>query len=930
MVTRQLVHHLKTAEFCLVQETKLNPLDKTCPSPLGGVVYHNNFPNPNKRSNAGTLIIVNNKVARSSVIEHTILIPGYLQMLDVTPKDPSYPPYRILNFYGQQTMEDRLTQVGCIESLTPVRFTFLGGDFNFKDRPNQTTGRYKELPTRFLSAWNRALDKHRLSLVPSDLHSFRVNARHTSQLDRFYSSYLESDHAFFSPLVSTPAAEEFKTLDAVDHRPMLLQFIPVNCKRRTGPFPRWLPKTAAFKSHFSELWHYVVSSPGLTTCPFKRWALFKETGVAAAGFALKTLNPTSPTANQKVAIAASALKELYSGAPRPSQLAKLARLDPDLPGLTAQDGRDPIPRLEAHLNALYAEFAEEPPDDPPHSFFHAEPNFLKEAKLFLPSKRNHLKGLVGKNGKITTDPLRMSHILKETWGKTWANRPIRAKAEPFLRAYTRRFPVPNLPMPTVENIQETIRQSGDSAAGIDGIPFSLYRELTSVASPLLHDVLAALCSGTAPPEGFNLSLGVFIPKVLDNSPENTRPIAMTNTDNRLLAKAVASYILPFLAETLSISQSAIIPGRDITDNIQAVTSAFYASLSRKSQMAVLLTDFTKAFDSLHHSYLFKVLKKLEFPHFFVNLVKGLLTEVGIIPTCCPNREVVIPVGQGVKQGCPLSPALFIIAIDPLLFFLEKVGITSKGFFDDVAVLSDRPGDIERALRLFQDFGAVSGLALNPRKTVLLTSLRPCRWITEWREEIKNMLPEATPDSLPLVEKATYLGALIGRRVTAEEIFAKALDKARARLHLYHPHREKLSVPKRVVVVNAFILPILATSGGFSSSLTQPSKPSMAPSLNLWSRPLSSKRASSNDPPGEWASKPPFTTSSCATWPSSFRGMPSQGRRPRIALTHSTPAPSVLPPRIKRSLSTRCTTTKHFHRISTGPRSFTRPSLTRRL
>jgi hypothetical protein len=161
MVTRQLAHHLMNAEFCLVQETKLNPLDKTCPSPLGGVVYHNNFPNPNKRSNAGTLIIVNNKVARSSVIEHTILIPGYLQMLDVTPKDPSYPPYRILNFYGQQTMEDRLTQVGCIESLTPVRFTFLGGDFNFKDRPNQTTGRYKELPTRFLSAWNRALDKHR-------------------------------------------------------------------------------------------------------------------------------------------------------------------------------------------------------------------------------------------------------------------------------------------------------------------------------------------------------------------------------------------------------------------------------------------------------------------------------------------------------------------------------------------------------------------------------------------------------------------------------------------------------------------------------------------------------------------------------------------------------------------------------------------------
>lgn len=248
------------------------------------------------------------------------------------------------------------------------------------------------------------------------------------------------------------------------------------------------------------------------------------------------------------------------------------------------------------------------------------------------------------------------------------------------------------------------------------------------------------------------------------------------------------------------------------DNIQAVTSAFYASLSKKSQMAVLLTDFTKAFDSLHHSYLFKVLKKMDFPPFFINLVRGLLTEVGIIPICCPGREVVIPVGQGVKQGCPLSPALFIIAIDPLLFLLEKAGITSKGFFDDVAVLSDRPADIERALKLFQDFGDVSGLALNPQKTVLLTSLRPCHWIVGWRDEIKEWLPGATSGSLPLVEKATYLGALLGRKVTAEEIFSNTLDKARARLHLYHPYREKLSVPKRVVVVNAFILPIFGYLG----------------------------------------------------------------------------------------------------------------------
>ena len=178
-----------------------------------------------------------------------------------------------------------------------------------------------------------------------------------------------------------------------------------------------------------------------------------------------------------------------------------------------------------------------------------------------------------------------------------------------------------------------------------------------MASPLLHQVLEALCNGAPPPKGFNLGLGVFIPKILDNTPENTRPIAMTNTDNRLLAKTVASYILPFLAETLSVEQSAIIPGRDIIDNIQAVTSSFYTNLAKRSQMAVLLTDFTKAFDSLHHSFLFKVLKKMEFPPFFVNLVKSL-QRCGHHTNLLPRAGGGHPCWPGSETGLPPLPSPF--------------------------------------------------------------------------------------------------------------------------------------------------------------------------------------------------------------------------------------------------------------------------------
>ena len=508
-VAKQLAHHITTADFCLVQESKLSPSDKTYPTFLGGVIYRNNFPNPNKRFSAGTIIMVKNSIARASFIKHT-MVPGYLHMLEVTPKDPDDPPYRVINFYGQQTLDGRLAQIGCIESLDPVKYTFLGGDFNFKDKPNQTTGRYTEPPARFMTAWNRTLEKHALTLVPSDVHSFRANSHHTSQLDRFYTSYLESDHVLYAPLISTPGGDEFKALNAVDHRPMSLRFIPQDRKPRTKPFPQWLPQTTAYKKQFDELWGCVSPFTDQITCPFKTWALFKETSIAAASFALRSLNPTTPTPNQKIAIASAALRELYSSAPCPGHLRKLAKLDPALPALTPHDGSDPLPALESHLNALFAEHAEEPPDHSSHPHADTKPNFLKEARLFLPSKRNHLKGLTDKDGQLTSDPLTMAQILKVSWGKTWAARPCERDADQYLQKYGRRFLRPHLAMPSAKDVEETIKQSGNTAPGVDGIPFSLYRELSPVASPLLHQVLVALCKGVGPPKDFNLSLGVFI------------------------------------------------------------------------------------------------------------------------------------------------------------------------------------------------------------------------------------------------------------------------------------------------------------------------------------------------------------------------------------------------------------------------------------
>ena len=514
-----------------------------------------------------------------------------------------------------------------------------------------------------------------------------------------------------------------------------------------------------------------------------------------------------PTPNQQVAIATSALKELCAHNPNTAHLQKLAKLDPALPDLAPEDGTDPIPALEAHLNSLFAQHAETPPElDSPPVY---RKDFLKEAKLFLPSKRNQLLGLLDEQGATTSDPKEMAQILNKFWTKTWETRASKASPARYLRKYTRRFPDHSLALPTEIQLADTIKSSGNSAPGVDGIPFSLYRELVATACPLLHQVMLALCSGKPPPKGFNLSLGVFLPKALDNKVESTRPIAMTNTDNRILAKAVASFILPHLGDTLSRYQSAIIPGRDIIDNIQEVASNFYSrNRNLPSSCPILLRRLTPS----------TTLSSLRSSSTCASPVSLLTLSEASLPTSASPLQSLrtdllsSQLGKVFKQGCPLSPLLFIIAIDPLLFFLEQKRIVTRCFFDDVAILASETQSIEAGLQLLQEFGDASGLSLNPRKTVLLTSLKPCHEFRLWAARVRLTLPGSHPDSLPLVNSAKYLGTLIGRGVTTELIFKEALGKTLERIHSYHPFRDLLSVSQRVVVANTFILSIYGYLG----------------------------------------------------------------------------------------------------------------------
>jgi hypothetical protein len=77
--------------------------------------------------------------------------------------------------------------------------------------------------------------------------------------------------------------------------------------------------------------------------------------------------------------------------------------------------------------------------------------------------------------------------------------------------------------------------------------------------------------------------------------------------------------------------------------------------------------------------------------------------------------------SGVRQGCPLSPLIFVLSVDILLRTLERIeGITTRAFADDIGMVMDNFSlNYLVVFDIFQRFAKVSNLYLNLPKTVII-------------------------------------------------------------------------------------------------------------------------------------------------------------------------------------------------------------------
>jgi hypothetical protein len=314
-----------------------------------------------------------------------------------------------------------------------------------------------------------------------------------------------------------------------------------------------------------------------------------------------------------------------------------------------------------------------------------------------------------------------------------------------------------------------------TSPGPDGIPFSAYKVNIEIAAPIILDVCNFLSIRQEENTigGFNIANLFLLPKKDTLDVGDTRPISVNNAGNRLVARIMFLAVVDAAQHLIGDYQKMFLPGRKMTDHLYDLNASYYSAVQKKLDFFVLFTDNAKAFDSIHHDFIIATITKQGFPPWFINAVHNLLTAVKVFPTLAPGFS--IDIKRGVKQGCPLSPLLFILVYDVLHFKLSPLdSITVKAAADDLAVEAKNIDHIISVFPILDSFTAVSGLGINRDKTVILSAKDSAH--TSF-SPVKLRIQHSSWPLVKFDESHKYLGILFGRKIQVPDIYEAPTKKA---------------------------------------------------------------------------------------------------------------------------------------------------------
>lgn len=335
-------------------------------------------------------------------------------------------------------------------------------------------------------------------------------------------------------------------------------------------------------------------------------------------------------------------------------------------------------------------------------------------------------------------------------------------------------------LPTEEEIAKAIRSLHPrKAAGPDNVPPEILRSTINESVEIFLQLFTRIWDEEKVPQAWKMSNVVKIPKKGDlQNCGNYRGISLLSVPGKVLSRILLERMRQSVDSLLRENQAGFRQHRSCTDQIATLRIIIEESLEWNSPLYISFVDFEKAFDSIDRDVLWAIMRHYGIPDKIVRIVKSTYDGA----TCRVVHEgqlsEAFEVVTGGRQGCLLTPFLFLLVIDWIMVSVNegrRTGIQwgmfsqldDLDFADDLALLSHSRHHMQEKTSRLEETAASAGLRINRTKTKVMRV----------RNQDTQPITLKTGD-IEEVTSFTYLGSVVSATGGTEEDIKARLNKAR--------------------------------------------------------------------------------------------------------------------------------------------------------
>lgn len=349
-----------------------------------------------------------------------------------------------------------------------------------------------------------------------------------------------------------------------------------------------------------------------------------------------------------------------------------------------------------------------------------------------------------------------------------------------------------------------------NASGSDGISLQIIKLcIPAIADYITHIMNSCLEQGYFP-ETWKEALVVPIPKTSNPTSYNElRPISLLTILSKILEKIVYDQINDYLSNTklLPKHQSGFRKGHSTASALMNMSDNIITALDKKQATALVLLDFSKAFDTINHDLLIAKCKYFGFDQTFLLFLSHYLkgrTQRVVLNNVSSSTGLIT---SGVPQGSILGPILFLLYTSDLC---TKVRYAQVQFFADDTQLyyHFNPENVQQAtIVINNDLAHISNYAKNNSLCLNATKSKAMLFCHNKHRQIlkSSMNILANGEIIPFVESAKNLGLYFDEQLRFTNHVSYVSKQCYVRLKLLFSNRQILSLKIKKRLCESLVL-----------------------------------------------------------------------------------------------------------------------------